>query len=208
VSWFLRREAHQVGRSVSDRRNPRRARFCCALGLLGLFFLAPGGVLFAQEEHSALDPKPLDIHVQVNGSGRVSSADIAAVLKSAAFEIWRYCLHTKLEGIDVYYRPDQPQTDFKRTSSGRIGIGLSARDTHWAQYGFQFAHEFCHALANYSGNPQKLVRYSQQANLWLEESLCETASLFTLKAMSRSWRDRSSLSGLAELRSLVNNYVE
>jgi hypothetical protein len=31
---------------------------------------------------------------------------------------------------------------------GRIAIGLAAQDTHLTQYSFQFAHEFCHALAN------------------------------------------------------------
>jgi len=72
-----------------------------------------------------------------------------------AFQLWRYCPHTQLDGIDIYYRADHPQTDFKRTASGRIGIGLSARDTHWAPSSFQFAHEFCHGLANYSNNPQR-----------------------------------------------------
>jgi len=98
------------------------------------------------------------------------------VLQSAAFGVWRYCPHIQLDGIEVYYRADHPQTDFKRMPTGRIGIALSVRDTHWAQYGFQFAHEFCHALAHYCNN-QRLVRYPRHANLWLEESLCETASL-------------------------------
>ena len=35
--------------------------------------------------------------------------------------------------------------------------------------------------------PRRSVRYPRHANSWLEESLCETASLFTLRAMSRSW---------------------
>jgi hypothetical protein len=157
--------------------------------VLGLFYLLANSVTLAKNERPPSALKPLDIHVQANGFGRASSADVAAVLQSAALEIWRYCLHTKLDGIDVYYRPDHPQTDFKRAPSGRIGIGLSAHDTHWAQYGFQFAHEFCHALANFGSNPQQSVRYPRHANLWLEESLCETASLFVLRAMSRSWRN-------------------
>jgi hypothetical protein len=167
---------------------PLCAKFFYAFRVFGLFCLSLSGAMLAAAEPATLDPKPLDIHVQANGFGRVSSADIAAVLESAGFELWRHCRHTQLDGIDVYYRPDHPQTDFTRKASGRIGIGLSARQTHWAQYAFQFAHEFCHALANYSNNPQQLVRYPRQANLWLEESLCETASLFTLRTMSRSWQ--------------------
>src|SRR5262249_42714607 len=41
---------------------------------------------------------------------------------------------------------------------------------------------------NFSNNPKELVRYPRHANLWLEESFCETASLFSLKAMNRSWQ--------------------
>lgn len=126
--------------------------------------------------------------MQANAFGPASQAEITAVLTSAASEIWRHCLHTQIDGIDVYYRPDHPQTNFERMQNGRITIGLSARDRHWAQYSFQFAHEFCHALANFGNNPKQLVRYHRHANLWLEESFCETASLFSLKAMSHSWR--------------------
>jgi len=176
--------------------------------VLGLFYLLANSVTLAKNQRSPSAPKPLDIHLQANGFGGVSSADIAAVLQSAALEIWRYCLHTKLDGIDVYYRPDHPQTDFKRTSSGRIGIGLSASDTHWAQYGFQFAHEFCHALANFSNNPQRMVRYPRHANLWLEESLCETASLFVLRAMSRSWLTTPPYPAWRNYAPWLNDYVE
>src|ERR1700736_1990478 len=114
-----------------------------ATAVLGLFCLAPNGVMLASETRGTFDPKPLDIHVQVSGFGRVSSADISAVLQSAAFELWRYCLHTQLDGIDVYYRPDHPQTDFQRKASGRIGIGLSARRSSWAEDGVPFSRACC-----------------------------------------------------------------
>ena len=184
------------------------SRVFVPVAVFGLFCLAVPGTTRATEKDATFAPKPLDIHVQANGFGRASPADISAVLRSAAFEIWRHCLHAQLDGIDIYYRADHPQTDFKRTSSGRIGIGLSARDTHWAQYGFQFAHEFCHALANYSNNPRQLVRYPRHANLWLEESICETASLFALRVMSRSWRSAPPYPAWRSYASWLNDYVE
>lgn len=153
-----------------------------------LFCLSLGAAMKAADNHATLAPQPLDIHVQANAFGKVSTADLTAVLQAAGTEIWRHCPRTQLNGIDVYHRSDHPQTDLKRTSSGRISIGLSSRDTYWAQYSFQFAHEFCHTLANFSGNPLRLIRYPRSTNLWLEESLCETASLFVLRAMNRSWR--------------------
>jgi hypothetical protein len=166
------------------------------------------GAVRATDKRTTFAPKPLDIRVQTNGFGRASPNDITAVLQSAALEIWKHCPHTQLDGIDVYYRADHPQTDFKRRPSGRIGIGLSARDTHWAQYAFQFAHEFCHALANYSNDPQPSVRYPRHANLWLEESLCETASLFALRAMSRSWPTAPPYPAWRSYGPWLNDYVE
>jgi hypothetical protein len=136
-----------------------------------------------------LSPKQhLDIRVQANAFGSASPADIEAVLHSAASELLRYCPHTQLAGIDVYYRPDHPEIDSKRTPRGRIAMVLSARDTRWAQYSFQFAHEFCHALANYANSSQQTIPDRSNTNLWFEESLCETASLFCLRAMSRTWQ--------------------
>jgi hypothetical protein len=151
-------------------------------------FLVCGAFLsLANSALRAEDILPLDIRVESTGFGTASSADLSLLLQSTAFELWRYCARTQLGGIDVYHRADHPQTNFRRTATGRIAIGLAAQDTHWAQYSFQFAHEFCHTLANFSNRPRQLARFPPQANFWLEESLCETASLFTLRAMSRAW---------------------
>ena len=129
-----------------------------------------------------------DVRVQANAFGNARPDDIAAVLRSAGSELLRYCPHTQVGGIDVYYRADHPEIDAKRTPRGRIAMALSARDTYWAQYCFQFAHEFCHALANYANSYQHTIPERPNSNLWLEESLCETASLFSLRAMSSTWQ--------------------
>jgi hypothetical protein len=155
--------------------------------ICAVFCFSVGGVMPAADHHATFAPKPLDIHVQANAFGKANPADITVVLQSAGSEIWQHCPRIQLDGIDVYHRTDHPQTDFKRTPSGRISIGLSTQDTYWGQYSFQFAHEFCHTLANFSDRSRQSARYPRTANLWLEESLCETASLFTLRAMSRSW---------------------
>jgi hypothetical protein len=169
---------------------------------LAVCFPASGEVRVADS------PGRLDIQVQINGFGNVSANDISAVLQSAAGEIWRHCPRTQLSGIDVYHRIDHPQTDFKRSPSGRITIGLTAADTHWAQFAFQFGHEFCHTLANYANDPRQLVRYPPQANFWLEESLCETASLFTLRAMSRSWQTAPPFPSWRNYAPWLNGYAE
>jgi hypothetical protein len=152
--------------------------------------------------------RQIDIKVQAGGFGGASAGDITAVLQSATGELLRYWPRTQLPSIDVYHRADHPQTDSKRAAGNRIAIGLTARDTHWAQYSFQFAHEFCHALANYSNSSRPLVRYPRHANLWLEESLCETASLFALRAMGRSWQTHPPHPAWREYAVWFNSYAE
>jgi hypothetical protein len=186
---------------LNSLRLIRGAVFC-------MFFLALSGTIGVADDRASFAAKPLDIRVQANAFGRASSADITAVLESAVSEIWRHCQRVRLDGIDVYHRTDHPQIDFQRTQSGRIAIGLAARDTYWAQYSFQFAHEFCHALANFGDNPSQLVRYPHSANLWLEESLCETASLFVLRAMNRTWHIAPPYPAWQNYAPWLNLYVE
>jgi hypothetical protein len=176
--------------------------------VFGMLYLAAMEAARAEDNRTTWIGKPLDIAICARGFGKASSADIHAVIQGAAGELWRYCPHTQLAAIDVYHRADHPQTDFKYASSGRIAIGLATQDTHWAQYSFQFAHEFCHALANYSNSSRPLVRYSRHANLWLEESLCETASLFALRAVGRSWQTHPPHPAWREYAVWFNSYAE
>lgn len=152
-----------------------------------LLCLSPIGMAQAADKAILPEPGAIDIRVQAKGFGGASAADITVVLQSAAREVWQYCPNAQLPGIDVYHRSDHPQIDVRLTAKHRIAIGLAARDNHWAQYAFEFAHEYCHALINYSNNGGAVVAHAHYPNLWLEESLCEAASLFTLRALSRSW---------------------
>jgi len=153
----------------------------------GLLCLSLIGMVHAADRRKASQFRQIDIRVQAGGFGGASAADVTVVLQSAAGELSRYWPGTQLPSIDVYHRADHPQTDSRRGAGNRIAIGLTARDNHWAQYSFQFAHEYCHALINYSNDQRGVTPDRRYANLWLEESLCETASLFTLRALSRSW---------------------
>jgi len=57
---------------------------------------------------------------------------------------------------------------------------------------FQFAHEFCHVIAIHSRKGQ--LHDAIHCNHWLEESLCETASLFALRKMTIDWEKHSEFS--------------
>ena len=130
------------------------------------------------------------IGVERGAWGQAGPADIAKVAESAAAEIWQCCTHSRIEAIRIYHRTDFPQTDFGRGPDGRIGIGLASEDARWSQFAFQFAHEFCHALAQHSEAGMRGWHEPQHANLWFEEALCETASLFVLRRMAETWKTR------------------
>jgi hypothetical protein len=178
------------------------------VAVFGLYGLSANGATGDPVKRALVTVQPLDIRVQANAFGKASVADITAVLRSTASELFRYCPRTQLDGIDVYYQSDHPQIDLHRTPAGRIAIGLSALDTRWAQYSFQFAHEFCHALANFADHSQPTASKVPNPNLWLEESLCETASLFTLRAMSRSWVTNPPYPAWQSYAPWLNDYVE
>jgi hypothetical protein len=128
-----------------------------------------------------------NIAVSDGGWGTANPREIRAIALSAAGEIARHCPRTRVSSIVVYHREDHPQTDWERTADGRVAVGLAVRDRQCAQIAFQFAHEFCHVLAMHSNGRQGASRGEGRPNLWLEESLAETASLFALRAMARSW---------------------
>ena len=59
---------------------------------------------------------------------------------------------------------------------------LDSEKTYWSQYAFQFAHEFGHIICGY--------KKGDQSNLWFEETVCETASLFALRGMTKEWKTK------------------
>ena len=170
----------------------------CSLGFFSLFL----GAWFATAA------EPLRLVMQDGGWGGAPTNNIRAVLLSAGGEIWRHCPHTRLAEIRVHHRGDYPQTNWERGKDGCIVIGLNTSDTYWAQYAYQFAHEFCHALATHSGDWEIKWRAGGKPNHWLEESLCETASLFALRAMGRAWVKSPPYSNWKSFAPALTNYAQ
>lgn len=150
--------------------------------------LAAASLATPRSAQSAEESASLEILVDKGAWGAASPADIRTVLLAAAGEIWRHCPAQRIKPIRVYHRDDFPLTDFLHDLRGRIRIGLAAEDTRWAQMAFQFAHEFCHALAQHSAAARRAWRTPRHSNLWFEEALCETASLFVLRRLAAAWR--------------------
>ncbi len=153
-----------------------------------LLAAAPGALCAQTPAPPAAAGRRLDFRIGEDFGA--SEADIRAVLTSASDAIWQHCPGTRWEvpGFFIYHRDESPITNFDHRSDGRIAIGLTSRGNLWSQFAYQFAHEFCHALAGHSNDWRKLWIRGRKANHWLEESLCETASLFAMRAMGVTWK--------------------
>jgi len=111
--------------------------------------------------------------------GKANLADVRAVLRSAADQLWQHVPDRRLDPIHVEPRGG-PIVLYKRGPGGAYRVRLDTGNLYWAQYAFQFAHEFCHILCRY--------KETEKANKWFEESVCETASLFALRRMAERWK--------------------
>ena len=84
---------------------------------------------------------------------------------------------------EVHVKPAPSHDPTPRTllpKTDPIVIQLTCKDRRWAQYAYQFAHEFAHILSNY----EDLIN---NPNNWFHETICELASVFTLRRMAERW---------------------
>ena len=77
---------------------------------------------------------------------------------------------------------------------------LDTEKTYWSQYAYQFSHEFLHLLCGSSKR--------DPGNLWFEETLGETASLFVMRAMARSWKTKPPYPHWADYRDALRQYAD
>ncbi len=145
-----------------------------------------------------------------NEFGGASSSNIEQLLQSVARELWKHCGKTTFTAkrFCIYRNDKYPITHFKHDEENRIVIGLNTKDTFWAQYSYQFAHEFCHALIDHTEERQKQWHSLKHANHWLDECLCETASLFALRAMSKSWLEAPPYPNWKSFAPRLSEYVD
>jgi hypothetical protein len=163
---------------------PLSIRFLRAIFFTAFVFTAPAASGQTTEIRSS--PTRPAIRVVDGDWGRARPEEIEAVLRSAADVLLRSV--GQLEPLAIAIEPgtEHPEVQYEKNSRGEYVIVLSARDRGWAQYAYQFSHELCHVLANFdhriSARGEPLSRHQ-----WFEETLCDTAALFALRAMAARW---------------------
>ena len=131
---------------------------------------------------------------------QAGEADIRAVCSSAGAELWRYFPGYSVGALVVVRRNGGPMVAFARNERGETVIRLDTGGLYWCQYAYQFAHEFCHVLCGYDDD--------YRGNLWFEETLAETASLFVLRAMARDWATAPPYPNWRDFRDALRRYVD
>jgi hypothetical protein len=137
------------------------------------------------DEKKADPPKrqELDIRPVSQDAWGNNKEYVRAVLASGADTLWVHFPGRPLPPILVEPQGG-PITLYDRGRNGEYRVRLDTADNLWAQWTFQFAHEFGHILSNYDE-----VRHQ---NKWFEETICEVSSLYVLRKLADTWaRDPS-----------------
>ncbi|WP_153145707.1 hypothetical protein [Dechloromonas sp. H13] len=150
-------------------------------------------LLYSSHGFAAPQKKPvnsrkmgLTIKVEGEGWGSVRKETIEAVLYSVADELMTRLPKKLNVPIVVTHTDSNPVALYERGADGEYRVELHARGANWHLYTYEFAHELCHILSNYEENA---APGNSRYNQWFEETLCETASLFTLKKLATTWKE-------------------
>lgn len=119
--------------------------------------------------------------------GRARPDEIDAVVRSAARVLWSLVDERTPLAVVVQPAAQYPEVQYDKTAHGEYVMALSARDRRWAQFAYQFGHEWCHILANFDQRVSVSGEVLTQ-HQWFEEVLCETAALFTLRTLASRWQ--------------------
>ena len=173
-----------------------RFRFCvpCAILFSVLFASSSRG----DDDNYAKPPMPR-FRIVAGGFG-AREADIQAILQSNGRELWRFFPDYKIEPFVVIRGKGSPIVLHSRNPRGEIVMRLTTQKTFWCQYSYQFAHEFCHILCGYDRD--------NSLSEWFEETLCETASLFTMRAMARAWEKDAPYPNWVDYRHSIKKYTD
>ncbi len=125
--------------------------------------------------------RPLKFRISPEGWGDAQPREVEALLQSAAAVLWQHFPDRDSPRFVVVRGHQGPIVHFKKNAIGESVMELDTGDRYWAQFSYQFGHEFCHILANFDND--------WKGNLWFEEMLCETASLFTLRKLAKAWEE-------------------
>ena len=94
-----------------------------------------------------------------------------------------------------------PRALLERGPNNEHIILVSANNCLWSQLAYQFAHEYCHVFSMHYLVPL------HNPFRWLEESLCETASLHAMLRMGEVWQTTAPYSSWVSYAGSLTEYA-
>ncbi|WP_157267629.1 tripartite tricarboxylate transporter substrate-binding protein [Azohydromonas aeria] len=180
---------HEAGQVPSDTLPPRALEPELATAVLRERNLrAPVGQVMPQPARAPGEAPAAKVAITVRegGWGTANTRDIRDILVAVARELQERIPGRPLAPIVVSNSTRSPIALYERGPRGEYQVLLTARDDRWAGYVYEFAHEFCHVMANYERHPHFGTAGAHQ---WFEEALCEVSSLYTLQRFAAEWRN-------------------
>lgn len=150
----------------------------------------------------------LEITVESNrGWGNAPTSNIKALCENVALHFQEQLRDKfKIDGkLNIVYRASGPVAFYRNAFGGasdEYQIGLTVTGTFWAQFSYQFGHEFCHILHNFED-----TRWQRQ-NQWFEEAICELANLWVIRRMGETWAHRAPYPNWIGWRHNLTSYAD
>jgi len=145
----------------------------------------------------------MDIEVEQHDWGGAYFGNIRCLLEDVAGQLTRHFEHPPHGEIRVRPRLNEaaPFTPYRQLPDDPYVIEIPPHGQFWLPYIFEFAHEFCHILSDYE-------RLQLIPNQWFHESLCELASIFTLKQMATTWQNHPLFPNWRDLATAMGPYAD
>ncbi len=148
----------------------------------------------------------LSITVEPNrGWGNAPTSNIKRLCENVALHFQEQLRDGhKVNGkLTIVYRPNGPIAYYRSYFGGEpdeYKIGLSVTDTYWANFAYQFGHEFCHIMENHD-------ELKDNPNDWFHEAICELASLWVIRRMGETWAHSAPYQNWADYRHALIDYA-
>jgi hypothetical protein len=146
-----------------------------------------------------------NICISPDNWGNADPHNVLAVFESVVDEFHKVIDQKNYSTKKLFIRntvehPDKPQCPIYYKNETHDDIYIHTQDMYWCQYAYQFAHEFCHHLIQFTQqNPDKFG--------WLEETLCELASLFIMLKMAEAWKTHPPYPNWSSYSPSIADYV-
>ena len=111
----------------------------------------------------------------------------------------------KIDGrLTIVYRSQGPVTFYRTFFGGdpdEYKLGLKVTGNFWAQYAYQFGHEFCHIMHNHDD-------MKNSRNYWFNEAICELAAVWVIFEMGETWAHRAPYQNWVGWRHNLTSYAQ